>query len=164
MFPPLFQLLCGLAVITVTLSSGLFLIFSDFIMRSLRLSQPRAGIEVMQVINREIFKSLTMALLLGNVALTVGLAGYAYFISPDNSVTTMLIAAAALYGFGTLGLTFLFNVPMNNRLDKWGPTSPEAATYWQIYVPRWSFWNYGRAIATAVSAICILIAIPSLTQ
>jgi uncharacterized membrane protein len=118
----------------------------------------------MQVINREIFKSLTMVLLLGNIALTVGLAGYAYFISPDSTATTLLIAAAALYGFGAVGLTFLFNVPMNNRLDKWAPTSPEAATYWQAYVPRWSFWNYGRAIATAASAICILTAIPSLTQ
>jgi len=161
--PYSFQLLCGLAVITVTLSSGLFLTFSDFVMRSLKLSQPRAGIEAMQTINREIFKSLTMVLLIGNVALTAGLAGFSYLANPASLATGLLITAATLYAFGALGLTFAFNVPMNNRLDKWAHDSQEAASYWQTYVPRWTFWNYGRAIATTASAICILIALPTLS-
>lgn len=164
MTPAPFLLLCELAVITVTLSSGLFLTFSDFVMRSLKLSQTHAGIEAMQIINREIFSSLTMVLLVGNVALTAGLAGYAYFFTLNSPATTLLIVAAALYSFGAQGLTFLFNVPMNNHLDKWAHNSPEAATYWQVYVPRWTFWNYGRAITTAAAAICILIAIPTLSN
>lgn len=164
MFPPFLQLLSGLAVITVTLSAGLFLTFSDFVMRSLRLSQPAAGIEAMQMINREILKSVTMVLLLGNVGLTTGLAGFSYLSNSGNVATPLLIAAAAFYVFGVLGLTFVFNVPMNNRLDALAHNSPKAATYWQVYVPRWTFWNTGRVLATLASATCLLLAIPPLTS
>lgn len=164
MFPPLLQLLTGLAVLTVTLSAGLFLTFSDFVMRSLRASAPTTGIQAMQMINREIMKSVTITLLLGNAGLTAGLAVFCYFITPDSAATTLLMAASAFYILGVLGLSFVFNVPMNNKLDKMAPNSPEAESYWQIYVSRWTFWNTGRVLATLASAICLLLAIPSLTS
>ena len=44
-------LLCQGAVIACALVVGVFLTFSDFVMRSLNWSSPEAGIEVMQSIN-----------------------------------------------------------------------------------------------------------------
>lgn len=162
MSPQILHLLSGVAVITVTLTAGLFLTFSDFVMRSLKLSGPTTGIEPMQMINREIMKSVTMVLLLGNVVLTTGLAGFSYLTTPDSMATPLLIAAAAIYAIGVMGVTMVFNVPMNNRLDKLTHTSLEAATYWQTYVPRWTFWNTARVLATLASAICLQIAFPTL--
>lgn len=163
MSPSILQMLTGMAVITVTLSAGLFLTFSDFVMRSLGSSNPAAGIEAMQMINREIMKSVTMVLLLGNIALTLSLAGLSYLTTSNSMASPLLITAAASYAIGVMGVTMVFNVPMNNRLDKLTHTSAEAATYWQTYVPRWTFWNTARVLATLVSAICLLIAFPTLT-
>ncbi len=44
---------------------GVFLAFSDFIMRSLAMTGGHGGIEAMQVINREVFRWVFMALFLG---------------------------------------------------------------------------------------------------
>ncbi|MBN35194.1 MAG: hypothetical protein CMM46_10550 [Rhodospirillaceae bacterium] len=52
-----------IAALAGGLVAGLFLIFSDFMMRALRLATPAAGIEVMQTLNREIYRSATMVLL-----------------------------------------------------------------------------------------------------
>jgi len=153
-----FLYLSAFTVISVSLSASLFLVFSDFIMRSLKLSAIPAGIEVMQIINREIWKSLTMILLWGNLLLTSGLAAYAYFYMTGPAIP-LLILGAGLYVFGVYLVTFTTNVPMNNRLDRLAYASTEAATYWQTgYVSRWIFWNYIRAIATAGSAACFLVA------
>lgn len=115
------------------------------------------------MINREIMKSVTMVLLLGNIALTLSLAGLSYLTTSDSMATPLLITAAASYAIGVMVVTMVFNVPMNNRLDKLNHTSAEAATYWQTYVPRWTFWNTARVLATLASAICLLIAFPTLT-
>lgn len=157
MIPTWFFVLCEVTVISTGLVSGLFLSFSDFIMRSLKLSTTSAGIEVMQVINREIFKSANMLLLWGNLPLSVGLAAYAYN-NDMGSASLFLIAGAGLYFTGAFVVTFTTNVPMNRRLDTFDYTSTEAAEYWEVYVPRWVYWNYIRAIATGGTAACFLIA------
>jgi len=157
MIPTWFFVLCEITVISTGLVSGLFLTFSDFLMRSLKLSSTSAGIEVMQVINREIYKSTNMLLLWGNLPLTVGLAGYAY----NNNMgpaSIFIMAGAILYFVGVFVVTFTTNVPMNRRLDTFEHASAEASTYWEIYVPRWVYWNYIRAFATGATATCFLIA------
>jgi len=162
--PSMFIILSAFAVISISLTSGLFLTFSDFLLRALNRSEPAAGIEVMQVLNREIWKSITMILLWGNMALSIGLAIYAGLNQMGQAASIMAIGAA-LYGFGVLIVSFTTNVPMNNHLDRMDFKSAEAALYWdQVYVPRWVFWNTLRAITTALSAIAFLIATMLLSQ
>ncbi len=152
----LFLLLSAASVISITLTSGLFLTFSDFLMRSFNRATPIDGIEVMQVLNREIWKSITMALLWGNLFLSVGLATYAW-LNQMGQVSLLMICGAALYIIGVHVLSFAANVPMNNRLDCMDLRSAEAQAYWQqAYVPRWVFWNWLRAICTAFSAVAFL--------
>ncbi len=154
-----FIILCAFAVIGISLTSGLFLVFSDFLMRSFKNSKPAAGIEVMQVLNREIWKSITMVLLWGNLILTIGLASYTF--SQDlEEVSTLLLLGAGYYAFGAFVLSFVANIPMNNKLDGMDFSSLQTASYWnQTYLPRWVFWNYLRAISTAIAAICFQTAI-----
>jgi uncharacterized membrane protein len=153
-----FFILCEISVIACALVSGVFLTFSDFVMRSLDGAKTAAGIEVMQVINREVFKSIFMFLLLGMSALSPFLIGYAYF-RVAGSAADWIMAGGALYLAGVFVVSLVFNVPMNNRLEARDYASTEAAAYWtSTYLPRWTFWNYVRAIAAAGSAICYLVA------
>ena len=164
MTPTWFFIVLEIAVISCGLVSGFFLTFSDFLMRSLNLAKTSAGVEVMQIINREVWRSVTMILLWGMVALSVLLIGYAY-LNITGTPTVFVMAGGALYIVGVLVVSFVFNVPMNNRLDAMEYSGAEAAAYWKnIYVHRWVFWNYMRAITSGGAAICFLMACVLLTQ
>jgi hypothetical protein len=72
---PLF--LMQFAILAYALLGGVFLAFSDFIMRSLSLTGGTGGVEAMQVINREVFRWVFMVLFLGMAAASLVIAGYA---------------------------------------------------------------------------------------
>jgi hypothetical protein len=56
----------------MALVAGVFMAFSDFVMRSLRVAAPGAGIEAMQQINREVYGSVFLVGLLGLVPVSLG--------------------------------------------------------------------------------------------
>ena len=149
-------LLIQFAVLAYAFVGGVFLAFSDFIMRSLAHTSGVVGIEAMQRINREVFRWVFMGLFLGLVPLSLIIIGY----TATHSVgpASMLMALAGLtYLFGCFGVTIFFNVPMNEALA--GMDLPDSVTqdYWtQTYVPRWTFWNTVRTFACAVSAALLL--------
>ena len=77
---PFFILLMQVAILAYALVGGVFLAFSDFIMRSLSLTGGLGGVEAMQVINREVFRWVFMTLFLGmgaQSARKLGVAGEA---------------------------------------------------------------------------------------
>ena len=71
MTPQWMLLASEFSVIAFALVAGVFLTFSDFVMRSLAATQPAGGIEAMQQINRKVFRTLFMVLLIG-MAITFG--------------------------------------------------------------------------------------------
>ena len=152
------------AALAYALVAGVFLAFSDFIMRSLAITSGSGGVEAMQAINREVFRWVFMTLFLGMAAGSVAIVAYAWF-SVDGAAGTLMIAAALVYLVGCFGVTVVFNVPMNEALA--GMNSPSEATqeYWrQIYVPRWTFWNSVRTGASAMSAALLLMGLVWATQ
>ncbi len=154
----LLNVLLIVAIISSSLVCGLFLIFSDFLMRSFALARPSAGIQVMQVLNREIWRSVTMILLWGMLVVSAVLAGYS-FLYLEGILAGLIVTGAALYLFGALVVSFRFNIPLNDALDKLDYTSDAAASYWlETYVPRWVRWNYLRALTTGSAALCYLLA------
>jgi len=153
-----FFFICQGSIVASGLVSGVFLTFSDFVMRSLKGAGAESGIKVMQIINREVLTTLFMVLLLGMAAVSLFLAGYAgLWIS--GPVSLMIVVGGLLYLVGVFGVTLVFNVPMNHRLETMDCASNEAMDYWaRIYLPRWTFWNSVRTAASAAAAICFLIA------
>jgi len=152
----------AIGVISCGMIAGFFLTFSDFLMRSLKLAETTAGIEVMQIINREVWQSLTIFMLWGMVAYSVILGGYASLYL-TGTLAALVITGSATYVTGMLMVSYAFNIPMNNRLDALELSRPEAASYWHdTYVERWVFWNTIRAIASAAAALCFFIAALSL--
>jgi uncharacterized membrane protein len=152
-----FFVVCQIAVIASALVGGVFLTFSDFVMKSLAAAAPAGGIESMQIINRKVFKTVFMVLLLGMSALSPFFIWYA-LARLDGAVEGWVLAGGVMYFAGVFLVSMVFNVPMNERLDALDHTGSEADAYWREYVPRWSFWNYVRAIAGTGSAVCFLVA------
>lgn len=155
-------MLCQFSIIANAVVAGVFLTFSDFVMRSLDRAATPAGVEVMQVINREVFRTVFMVLLLGMSALSPILFWLAYE-GDMGPASYLIMSGAAVYFIGTFAVTIVFNVPMNVQLELLDHTSAEAASYWSgTYFPDWTFWNYVRALAAAVSACCYLGAVTHL--
>ncbi|MEO1452869.1 MAG: anthrone oxygenase family protein [Pseudomonadota bacterium] len=151
-----FLLLMQFAILAYALVGGVFLAFSDFIMRSLALTAGHGGVEAMQVINREVFRWVFMALFLGMAAVSVIVAGYGAF-DVSGAAGTLIMMAGLVYLIGCFGVTVFCNVPMNEALAGMEMSSGTTRDYWlETYVPRWTFWNSVRTVASTVSAALLL--------
>lgn len=153
----LFYVFLKITIICCGMIAGFFLTFSDFLMRSFKMAKGPNGIQVMQILNREISKSITIFLLWITLFLSLFLAVYGQLnISGIRSL--LLLSGAIFYFLGVLVVSFLFNIRMNDKLDVMNSSDIETEKYWtNIYVPRWVFWNYIRAISSLASCICFLI-------
>ena len=159
-----FFFLIHFAVIAYALVGGVFLAFSDFIMRSLVLTGGHGGIEAMQTINREVFRWVFMALFLGMAAVSVVVAGYGAF-GLSGPAGTLIMLAGLVYLIGCFAVTVAFNVPMNEALAGLEVSHETTRDYWsQTYVPRWTYWNSVRASACVASASLLLVGLVWLTQ
>lgn len=145
-----------ISILAYALVAGVFLAFSDFIMRSLAITSGSGGVEAMQTINREVFRWVFMALFLGMAAGSAVIAVYAW-MAIEGPAGAMILAAALVYLIFCFGVTVVFNVPMNEALAGMETSSEAARDFWfQTYVPRWTFWNTVRAAASTVSAALLL--------
>jgi len=148
----LILLVLQFTILAYALVSGVFLAFSDFIMRSLAHTGGVGGVGAMQVINREVFRWVFMALFIGMAPLSLLIAGYGGFYV-GSGPGTLMVLAGLIYFIGCFGVTVFFNVPMNEALAAMDISDPATQEYWtETYLPRWTFWNTVRTIASAVSA------------
>ncbi len=147
---------CAVAVIASGLICGVFLAFSDFVMRSLGAASPAGGVEAMQLINRKVYGSVFLALLFAMAIASVVLALFAavYMTGP---AAVWIIAGCALYLAGVFIVTVACNVPMNRRLDKMAHEDAETISYWRAYKASWTRWNHVRTVASAGSSVSFLI-------
>lgn len=158
---PFFFLLLHLAVLAAALVGGVFLAFSDFIMRSLARTGGAGGVEAMQIINREVFRWVFMALFLGMVPLSLAIAGFAAS-SLEGQARAFALLGSLAYLAGCFGVTAALNVPMNTALGALDPAGRDAASYWRhTYLPRWTFWNTVRCGACILAAAAFLGALAS---
>ncbi|MEL6205172.1 MAG: anthrone oxygenase family protein [Pseudomonadota bacterium] len=159
-----FFLLVQFAVVAYALVGGVFLAFSDFIMRSLSITGGVGGVEAMQVINREVFRWVFMALFLGMAAVSLVLVGYGA-VSVSGPAGSLMIAAGLLYLVGCFAVTVFFNVPMNEALAGMDLSAEDTRDYWSgTYLPYWTKWNTVRTIACVASAAMLLVGLLWMVQ
>jgi uncharacterized membrane protein len=152
------------SVLAYALVCGVFLAFSDFIMRALAHTGGVGGVEAMQVINREVFRWVFMVLFIGLAPLSLLIAGYGAFVISDGPGTVMMFAGL-IYFIGCFGVTVFFNVPMNEALAGMDVSAEATRDYWtDTYLPRWTFWNTVRTIASGLSAALLLFGLLWATQ
>lgn len=138
-----------LAALGCGLIGGLFFAFSTFIMTAFGNRPPAEGMAAMVEINRVILRSLFMPVFFGTALLCLGLAIHA-FVS-RGPAAPWLVGGAFAYLLGTIGVTMIWNVPLNNRLDRADPAADNAAL-WRHYLDRWTFWNHVRTVAALASS------------
>ena len=149
-------LFLNLSAIGFGLLAGVFLGFSDFIMRSLARIPDPAGISAMQSINREVFRIVFMALFLGMVPVSIALivVGLGAAAQPIGG---HMIAAGGIYLIASFASTAAFNVPMNTALANLDAATSAAQSYWtETYLPRWTAWNTVRTLACLASMALLL--------
>ena len=154
-----FFLFAQLAVLAYAAVGGVFLAFSDFIMRSLARTAGRGGIDAMQTINREVFRWIFMTLFLGLAA--VSLLLMAYGLTQVGGIAGAQIALAGLtYLVGCFLVTVVVNVPMNEALARMDLSATATRAYWTgVYLPRWTVWNSVRAWACLLASGLLLLGV-----
>ncbi|HKL46381.1 MAG TPA: anthrone oxygenase family protein [Roseovarius sp.] len=159
-----FFMLLQCAILAYALIGGVFLAFSDFIMRSLSHTGGSGGVEAMQVINREVFRWVFMALFLGMAAVSLAIVGFGA-THLDHPAGALILAAGGIYLVGCFGVTVFFNVPMNEALAGMDPSEDATRAYWTgTYLPRWTYWNTVRTIACGLSAALLLFGLLCMAQ
>lgn len=145
--------LTSVAALASAAMGGLFYAFSTFVMRGLNRTGPVEAFTAMRGMNTEANGNPAFLLFfIGSalLALAVGVVALTRIGQPGSWV---LLAGAV---FGVLGfvVTTLFNVPLNNRLDRADPA--DAVTEWQAYFTTWTAWNHVRTVTGFVGAVLML--------
>lgn len=155
------QWLFGLKLFTALgcgLVAGVFFAFSTFVMSALGRLQPKEGILAMQSINITAINPLFMVALFGTAATCLFLA-ITSLLKWHQSGGTYLLIGSLLYLIGTVLVTIVFNVPLNDALAIAKPDSSEGANLWANYLTNWTFWNHVRTIAALAAAALFTIAL-----
>lgn len=146
------SLVFGLAAALV---GGVFQSFSDFVMRGLVQAGPEAGAAGMIGLNRTVYRSVFLFLLLALTPASFAFALYAFFFV-SGAAKVLLIAAAVIYVTSVFLVTVGGNVPRNERLDRL--SGQGAADYWPTYFREWTQLNHVRTFGSVAAAIAYLLA------
>jgi uncharacterized membrane protein len=144
--------LTALAAVGSGLMSGLLFAFSNFVMKALTQLPAEQGMAAMQKINVAILNPVFLLLFMGTAVLCVVLTIYAVRQTPSRA-TVLLIAGSMCYLVGTVGVTMIFNVPLNNAL-----AASQETDAWPSYVRSWLAWNHVRTVLTLGAALAFTFA------
>jgi uncharacterized membrane protein len=150
------QIVTLLAALGAGVMAGLFFIFSNTIMAAFGKLSPANGIAAMNSINATILNGTFLTVFMGTGLLCILLV-VGWFFGWMPSRATLALAGSLIYLVGIIGVTMVFNVPMNDALAAVQPDSSEGAALWQDYLSRWTMWNHVRTVAgIGASALFIL--------
>jgi uncharacterized membrane protein len=141
------------------LIAGLFFAFSVSVMRALARLPAAQGMAAMQAINVVIINPIFLVVFLGTAAVCVFLIIAALLGWQQTLGTVYLLTGSVLYLVGSLLVTMVFNVPMNESLAAAAPTAPDSASLWAGYLTRWTAWNHIRTVAALVAAASLTLAL-----
>ncbi|MBB4239171.1 DUF1772 domain-containing protein [Rhizobium esperanzae] len=145
------------AAIGSGLVAGIFFAFSTFIMTAFSRIPAEQGIAAMNSINVTIVRSPFMALFVPTAILCFVIAVLA-LMNWRGGASALMLAGAALYLFASFLSTIVFNVPMNDALDKVSGGT-EAAALWSTYLRDWTWWNHVRTVASLLASVAFVRAL-----
>jgi len=150
--------LTTLSALGAGLIGGLFFAFSAFVMTALGRLSPAGGISAMQPINVAVLNTVFFTAFLGTAALSA-LAVIASLIRWSEPGASYLLAGGLLYLIGTIVVTMVGNVPLNNELARVKPDSADGTNLWQRYLSDWTAWNHVRTITSLAASACFIVAL-----
>ena len=151
------MILIAATAIACAVVSGVFFAFSSFVMRALTRLPPEQGIAAMQSINVVVINPLFMTALFGTGIACAAWVVYAV-MQWQGAVSACLIGGSLSYLLGTIVVTMVCNVPLNDALAATNPARGDAASFWAAYARQWTAWNHVRTISGIVAAALFLVA------
>ena len=133
------------------LIAGAFFAFSSFIMGALGKLPPGQGIAAMQSINVVVINPIFLGVLFGTAALALFL-GFGALRHLSDPGAIWIVAGAGLYVIGTVLVTMVFNVPLNNALAAVDPANGGGTAVWADYLRTWTNWNHVRTLAALAAS------------
>jgi uncharacterized membrane protein len=141
-----------MALLGSALVGGIFFAFSSFIMKALAGVPSAEGIGAMQSINVVVINPWFLGAFFGTAVLSLVAGGFA-LASWGSPSASLFLGGALFYLVGTILVTMLGNVPLNNQLAAVPATDPAARDVWEHYLGRWTMWNHVRTAAAMVAAL-----------
>ncbi|MBT2218520.1 DUF1772 domain-containing protein [Virgibacillus dakarensis] len=129
------------------LIAGLFFAFSSFVMNALYRLPPEQGISAMQSINSAVLNRLFLTVFMGTSLVCMVLVFISLFNWKDPNAIYIL-AGSLLYLLGSLLVTAVCNVPLNDVLAKVMATDAESVGLWKDYHLKWTVWNHVRTMGS----------------
>ncbi len=139
------------------LVAGIFFAFSTFIMKAFGRLQPEQGIAAMQAINVTVLNPWFFAVFFGTGVGCIFLAIFA-LLHWSGPAASHLVVGSMLYIVGTIFVTLVFNVPLNNALARAAANDPDSVSLWRHYLRRWTFWNHVRTGGSLAAATWLMLA------
>jgi len=148
----------ALATLASALIAGFFYAYHCSVMPGLAASEPVAAIRAMQSINAVVRNSVVAFSFFGT--LVFGVAAAVLSLPTRSTWSRALVwAGVVVYGLGALVVTFVYNVPLNERLAAVSPTPASASELWRDYADPWVRWNVVRMIASIAAFIAFTAAL-----
>ncbi len=141
-----------MALLGSALVGGIFFAFSSFIMKALAGVPAAEGIGAMQSINVVVINPSFLGAFFGTAVLSLVAGGLA-LAGWSRPSATFFLGGALFYLVGTILVTIVGNVPLNDQLAAVSATDPSAREVWEHYLDRWTMWNHVRTAAAMVAAL-----------
>jgi uncharacterized membrane protein len=149
------ELVLGAAGVATGLLAGFFYAYACSVMPGLHASSDRTAVEAMQNINEAVENPVFFASFMGAPALAI----WALVTERRHGSPVAARWVAAGVGLCAIGLlvTFAFNIPLNNELEKAGDpgTIADIARVRADFDTPWTIWNVVRTVAVSASFGCL---------
>ena len=152
-----------LLVITTTITglmAGLFFTWSVSVTPGIGKLPDKEYLASFQAMNRAIINPLFLICFLG----TAILLPVCTFRQYDQSLPVpfwLLLSASSLYLIFIIGITFVGNIPLNNRLERLdlsSATSEQMAVFRARFENRWNTLNNIRTLASSITLVLAILA------
>ncbi len=148
------------AVILTGLSAGLFFAWSVSVIPGTKQLGDRPYLETMLYINRGILNPAFFTVFFGSVVL-LSIASIFEFHS-NKVVFGLMLSSSIIYLFGTVIVTGLGNVPLNNQLDVLNIAelgSAKMAQFRMFYETNWNKLHLVRTVFAILSFSMVVLAL-----
>lgn len=157
----LFQLALFLAAFLCSLVAGFLFAFALVIMPGIKRLEDGDFIRAFQVIDGVIQKGqpLFLVVWLGSAVAVIAAAGLGHW-ALGQSDRPLMVLAAVFYVFGVQVMTMVFNIPLNNRLQRLDTATMDGTARSRAradFESQWNRWNGLRTICAGLTSILLLL-------
>ena len=159
----MFEFIVAVASLLVALVAGLLLVFAIVVMPGLGRLDDGDFLGAFKAIDRVIQDGQPVFVAVWGGSILAVLAAAALSVRDAEGPARMLVlGAAGIYLLGVQVSTFVYNIPLNNRLqvqDLDAMTAQELAAARASFEPKWNLWNRVRTVSACAAATLLLAAL-----